>query len=488
MIYSAIHIGSTAVGIKIASDANNRFRAIDETLTPLEIGKEVYFQESVSHKTVRKLTDILKSYRQMLTEYRVDRVRVIATGAIAYAKNVLQLIEIIRMQTGFEVDILENPVENYLTYKALKYRLPDYDKMRQSSVIVDIHSGSTDITVYNKGRLVSNDTVKIGSREITPYIEKVMSMANDYPKVIADYITSFTRRTQKKIVQRDIRYLLILGADALEMSRLFFDGAAEIPAEDFWNIERKIMEKNYDFEKKAGSCWESMLFCFILCGIFLQASDAKIICFPNISLSDGVISHLIETANSQKDEEDIFDAATEIAKKFKCKLKHIRNLESNTLILYEALSDLLDLDDSDSFLLRLSCNIAEIGKSLKRSGYERASYDMLKHLDIFGVSRKEMENIGQIVLETEHIFSDDVTQIVHTVKTRKIAILLAIGMALDINNLQHIRIERVKIGNEEVTVEISGSDFTSSLIALEPVQKAFLDGIGYKLVVEDLCY
>lgn len=490
MIYSVIDIGSAAVYLKVVSSNRGKLSVIDEIATEIGIGKEVYSSEYISHDSVSILVSVFHSYRRIMDDYRVDAFKVIATGALGNAKNASQVIEIVRMKTGFEIEILDSPVENYITYKALRDKIKDYEEIRQGAVIVDTHSGSTDITVYSKGRLISNDTIKLGSQIAVPYIEKVIAMVGDYPRVIADYISTLTRRAQKKVINRSIEHLLLLGNSAVSLSHLFFEDREEITADEFLKIYKKIIQKDYELEKKAGDKWVMVLFTVILCAVFLEATNAQKIYIPNISLSDGMITDMVERRSKSYDE-DIFDAATEIARRFKCKLRHIRNVESNTQSLFDALYKRLDMDLDDAFILRLAVHLVEIGKSLRRSGYERASVDMLKHLDIFGVGREILDEIGYIALEIENIFSNDSNRIIHTVRTRKIAMILAIGMALDINNLQHIKIGAVLADeeNEEfITVEMTGSDFTSTKIALEPVQEAFLDCLGYELrIVEDLC-
>lgn len=506
MVYSVIDIGSTAVFLKIVSSNRRQVHVIDEVATEIEIGREVYSTEYISRSSVIALVDILHSYARLMKDYRVDFHRIIAAGAIQNAKNASQVIEIVRMKTGFEIEILDSPVENYITYKALKDKMQDYQGFRQGAVIVDTHSGSTDITVYSKGRLISNDTIKLGSQIAVPYIEKVIAMVSDYPQTILDYVSTLTRRAQKKVINRNVHSLVLLGNSASALSRLYFDGRKEIGAEEFEELHKKVMRKEYDPEKKAGEKWEMMLFTIILCGIFLDASDAEIIRIPEVSLSDGVLSEIIDreqqgnsdlSSNSHSNpkayssrwyEEDIFDAATEIARRFKCKLRHIRNMESNTRILFDALYERLDMDRRDGFTLRLAVHLSEIGKSLRRSGYERATCDMLRHLDIFGVSRAMMEEVGCIALELENIFSSDVNRIIHTIRTRKIAILLAIGMALDIDNLQQIKVVSVDADEECISITVAGEHFVSSRIALEPVREAFADCLGYELLmVEDVC-
>ncbi|MDO4754437.1 MAG: hypothetical protein Q4A41_05470, partial [Bacillota bacterium] len=490
MIYSAIDIGANAIEIKIVSFSGKKPELIDCISTPIRIGKEVYTSEYISSGSVSAMISILLSYQSILRDYHVEDYKVIATGALRNAKNASQVIEIMRMKTGFEIEILESPVENFITYKALKNKLKNYEAFRQGAIIVDTHSGSTDITVYSKGRLISNDTVKMGSQIAVPYIDKVISMIVDYPKVVGDYLSTLTRRAQKKIVNRNISYLLLLGTAASELSDLFFDGREEIPAEEFLEIHRRVMAKDYELEKKAGDRWQRLLFIVVLSGIFLNATDASSILMPRITLSDGVLADFVERGEmrSEARDEDIFDAATEIARRFKCKIKHIRHVESHVRNLFRALEHTLDMNEDDFFTLRLAVHMVEIGKSLRRSGYEKASFDMLKHLDIFGVKRAVLDEIGYIALEIENIFSSDVNKIVHTVHSRKIAALIAVGLALDIDNLQQIRIEYIHVEEDCVSITISGQEFKSSMIAMEPVKEAFLDCFGYELrIVEELC-
>lgn len=488
MIYAAIDIGSNTVDLKVVSYADAAMKEIDSISTDVGIGAEAYTGEHISSGSVLHLVTVLNGYRQLLRDYKVDAYRVIATGAFSNAKNAAQVIEIIRMQTGFEIEILDGPVENYITYKALRDKLPDFERIRKGAVLVDAHSGSTDITIYSKGKLLSNDTVRMGTQIAVPYIEKLISMAGDYPQIMRDYIDSLTRRAQKKIIHRNTDYLLLMGSGATELCERFFGGRRVLTDAEFLAVHSAMTERDYALEKSAGGSWNKLLFLMVLYGIFLEVTGAKQVMIPDVSLSDGIIADLIDRTLPDErryalSEDDVFDAASEIARRFKCKLRHIRNVEANCLELFDSLRNPLQFGERDRYVLRLAVHIVEIGKALKRSGYERATHDMLRHLDLFGVCREDLDLVAQIALEIENIFSNESNRVVYSVQTRKIATLLAVGLALDITNLQHLRIEEVEVRGKEVRLYLSGADTASTRIAMETVQDAFSDCMGYELLL-----
>lgn len=503
MIYSVIDIGSNSIDLKIVSFNGTTMKPVDEITMPVTMGSEVYTTSYISRESVLTLVDILRRYKRMMRDYSTDHHRVVATGMFQNSKNAKQVIEIVRMHTGLEIEIYEGPVENYITYMALRDKLPHLDEIRQGAVVVDVHSGSTDITIYSKGKLITNDNVKMGTQIAVPYLETLMAITGEYPVIMQDYISTLIRRVQKKMVHRKSDYLLLMGTDVSEFCSCFFDGKRELTKEDFRIVFEKVRNKDYELERKAGENWLKFVYLTILYGLFLESTEANQILIPEITLSDGMIANLIDAtmpshARYEAAKADIFDAAAEIAKRFKCKIKHIRNVEANALLLFDEVASLLDLTEEDRFILRLSAHIVEIGKALKRSRYERATYDMLKHLDLFGVSRSDLDLVGRIALEIENIFSSEINRAVYNIRSRKIAVILAVGLALDTTNLQHIRIEEVRIeeNTKESTIRenaiemrFSGSDIASTKIAFESVRSAFADCTGYNLeLLEDVCY
>lgn len=490
MIFAAIDISSNSVDLKIASYENGVFKSIVELSTAIDIGEEAYDNAYISVGSINLLVSTLLKYKKVFKEYGVERHKVIATGAIGSAKNSEQVKEIIRSRTGLYVDVIESAVENYHTYRALIEKQPNFMELRKSATIVDVHSGSTDVTIYHNNAFVSTDSFKVGTKIAAPLLEKLIGISLEYPSVLHDYLGALMRRSLKKVRDKASRNILIMGTYTREFSEIMFDGRREIEPAEFYEVFEKVLSRDFNLAQKAGDKWKDMVFLTLVSGIYVTEAEPDKIFLPDVSLIDGILVSAMEEVFPRDEkyqviEEDILEAAAEIAKRFKAKRAHIRNVEFNSLKLFDALRDKMGLDDHHRFLLRLAVHLVEIGKALKRSGFQRASYDMLKHIDLFGVEKDDMKTIANTAVELENIFSGEKPVILTNIMARKLAVLVAVGLALDITNYQRIKIESVEVGKDSVILDLTGLDIAATGVKLKDVAISFLDCTGYELLLRE---
>ena len=102
-----IDIGSGFMQLKIACQKEDQTISILESVTKtLAIGKETFSEGRISPEMMRELSKNLLGFKQLLREYKVRKVRVVATGAIREATNREYVIDQIRANTGSQLKLL----------------------------------------------------------------------------------------------------------------------------------------------------------------------------------------------------------------------------------------------------------------------------------------------------------------------------------------------------------------------------------------------
>ena len=121
MLTGVIDIGSGFMQLKIASqDENRKLHLLESVTKSLAIGRETFSEGKISPEMMRELAFHLLGFRQLLREYTVRRVRVVATGSIREASNCEYVIDQIRASTGFNIEIMNGPEERFLTQQAIQ--------------------------------------------------------------------------------------------------------------------------------------------------------------------------------------------------------------------------------------------------------------------------------------------------------------------------------------------------------------------------------
>jgi exopolyphosphatase/guanosine-5'-triphosphate,3'-diphosphate pyrophosphatase len=191
-IVAAIDMGSHALRMKIAQiSSEGKIRTLELLRYPISLGRDTYAMGRVSFKTVDETCEILKGFKNLMADYGVKTYRMIATSAVREAENREYIADQIRLKTGLNIEVISNAEERFLTYKAIRENLPDHEKVRkEGAVIVDIGSGSIEISVYRDGYLAMSQNIKLGSLRIREVLSSIEGRTLNFPKILEEYISS----------------------------------------------------------------------------------------------------------------------------------------------------------------------------------------------------------------------------------------------------------------------------------------------------------
>ena len=110
----------------------------------------------MSQDSIEKLCDILTRFFRKMREYGVVDYQAYATSAIREAKNKMMVLDLLKLRTGIEVQILSNSEHRFLMYKGLAVNDSNFEKIAEkNTAIVDIGGGSIQISLMNNGKLTA---------------------------------------------------------------------------------------------------------------------------------------------------------------------------------------------------------------------------------------------------------------------------------------------------------------------------------------------
>lgn len=162
--YAAIDIGTNAVRllIKSVSEENGNMRFQKELLVrvPLRLGFDVFVGGRISEAKAGRLKHLMKSFRQMMKVYAVDRYRACATSAMRDAVNGAEIIRMIRKKCGIDIDIIDGSEEARMVYDT---HIEQFGSRRGSLLYVDVGGGSTEVNLLTDGELRFSQSFNIGT-------------------------------------------------------------------------------------------------------------------------------------------------------------------------------------------------------------------------------------------------------------------------------------------------------------------------------------
>ncbi|EOD01379.1 HD domain-containing protein [Caldisalinibacter kiritimatiensis] len=410
-LIAGIDIGSHSIKMKIAEiNENGEIRTLDNLRRTASLGKDTFTTGKISFKTVDEICEILKGYKQVLNDYRIKQYRAVATSAVREATNKDYVVDQIKLKTGLHIEVITNSEEKYLTYKSIRDNLKDYKRFRnERTLIVDVGSGNTEMTSYNKGKLQFSQSIKLGALRIREILASLERRTLHFSKILEEYIESNLDTLKIFSTQKSIKNFIAVGGEISIISRICNETKDKekskyIDRNKFIEVYNELMYKPYHHIIKEYDVPENrieiLIPSLILFKKFIDMTDAKGIYVPLVSLRDGLISDFVDkkynTNRDKKFREDIISSAIYLAKRYKSDMKHVMDVMDKSMIIFDRLKDIHGLGEKERFMLQLAAILHDIGKYVNLVDHYDNSYDIILASDLIGMSDRQMEIIANV--------------------------------------------------------------------------------------------
>ena len=243
-VYGIIHIGSSSLSMRIVEykDADT-IRVIEEVRKETTFGEEVFINKKLSFTSIRRLCDMLNGLKQLLRDYCVTDYKVYATAILREAENRRPVLDLIHVNTGFHVDVVDMPQEIYYKHYLLQYLIQKsrngkrYD-YGDNLLFVDITSGCVGLTAWENGSLRYQHNVHIGTLRLLETFKQNQRDSLDFPQAMAEYIHAIMSPLWGAIKRYHPSSIILSGREAriiASLMRLSMDAEnkAEVKADAF---------------------------------------------------------------------------------------------------------------------------------------------------------------------------------------------------------------------------------------------------------------
>jgi exopolyphosphatase/guanosine-5'-triphosphate,3'-diphosphate pyrophosphatase len=162
---AAIDIGSNAARLLIndvieGPQGKPEFVKLSLVRVPLRLGFDVFEKGEISQDKIEMFIKTLQSYKLLLEVYNVGHFMAAATSAMRDAINAKQILDRIKIETGIQIKVISGDEEaNYIYESHVAENLGS----NESYLYIDVGGGSTELTFFSDGKLVTKQSFDIGT-------------------------------------------------------------------------------------------------------------------------------------------------------------------------------------------------------------------------------------------------------------------------------------------------------------------------------------
>ena len=164
MIFAAVDIGSNAMRLLFcrAYDVNGKPHFSKEELIrlPIRLGEDVFLNGKISEKKIEKLVTAMRGFHEIIKVYEVDAFRAVATSAMRDASNGQEIIDLIKKETGLQIEIIDGKLEAQLVFSN---HIEEMLNPKHAYMYIDVGGGSTELTLYHNQKVIASKSFNIGT-------------------------------------------------------------------------------------------------------------------------------------------------------------------------------------------------------------------------------------------------------------------------------------------------------------------------------------
>jgi exopolyphosphatase / guanosine-5'-triphosphate,3'-diphosphate pyrophosphatase len=162
---AAIDIGSNAARLLISEVTINQlgdpeFLKLNLVRVPLRLGFDVFETGEISKEKTAMILETIKAYKHLLNAYDVKSLKACATSAMRDARNAVDIIRKVKLETGIEIEVISGDLEATLIYEN---HIAENLSREDSYLYIDVGGGSTELTFFCDGKLVFKKSFNIGT-------------------------------------------------------------------------------------------------------------------------------------------------------------------------------------------------------------------------------------------------------------------------------------------------------------------------------------
>jgi exopolyphosphatase/guanosine-5'-triphosphate,3'-diphosphate pyrophosphatase len=238
MNYGIIDMGSNTIRLCIYHYEDGTLNRIMDRKEMAELAS--YIKDGkLSQTGINVACNVLQSFSAIVSNFSLDGLYVFATASLRNISNTDMVVQIIREQTGFQVEVLSGEEEARLDFIGIFHETDVND-----GVMADIGGGSTEIVIYENSKIVNAACMPIGSLNLySQYVKRLIPSAEEREKITARIEEEFSKL--KDFPSRKIPVLCGVGGTsraALKLNNRLFDEPAANREMDAGHI-RKILKR-----------------------------------------------------------------------------------------------------------------------------------------------------------------------------------------------------------------------------------------------------
>ena len=395
-MYAAVDLGSNSFRLHIGKHEGDVIRVLKSMREPIRLAAGLDAQGNLTEAAMQSALACLHNFKAVLSGYRLDAVRVVATSTLRIAKNSAGFLPAAEQAIGYPIEIISGEEEGRLIYMGVANSLGASAERR---LVIDIGGGSTELILghgpdiervesFSIGTVKQSLSFFVGGRiDAVSYEAAILSARSHFEDAApfyeqrqwdVAYGSSGTARAIAEIIAKNDLGDGRLSAAGLEALKQRFIDVGQVAKIDMPGLR----------PDRASTIIGGLAILIAL----VRELDIEAVLPIEAGLRMGVMWDL-QLRSTQRDRREQSVAA--LSRKFHVDQERAARVAQQAGALYAQLKP-----SGESCLrpLQWSAMLHEIGLALSQTGYHKHTAYMVENADLPGFTTREQKLMGKLVL------------------------------------------------------------------------------------------
>lgn len=468
----AIDLGSNAVRLALARPKGDSDLEIFESLRePVRLGMEVFSLGYITDSTLKRLNQAFVHFSQVLEKQSVTNMRAVATSALREAKNRGQVVEMIKKNSGIELEVISGQEEAELVHRAVAQSVKLNSKV---ALLIDIGGGSIETTVVEASTILDTDSFKMGAVRLLSELEESKIGDKNFNLLVKEGIESIRKMIKKSLGKRSIDLGVCTGGNVDSLAdlrkELFSKSNDELKISDLNDLISKlesmsVPERIKELRLRPDRA-DVILPAALVLHKIMKVAEIDSVLVPHVGVKEGVLLHIMDRVNHKMEKEEYaqtIHSAKQLGRKYDYDELHAKTVARHAVSLFDQIQTLHEMDVRYRVILETASLLHDIGYHISETGHHKHSYYLIWNSNLLALSEKERSFVALVARYHRKSHPSSKHEVYNNLSSKdqivvsKLAGLLRIADAMDRSHGSYIQEFKAVHSGVKLTLKLKGS-------------------------------
>ena len=421
---------------------------------------------------------------------------------MAEASNQDSFINRIQIGCGLEIETLDEGEMTRLIYLKTRRRLRDTPSMNQrTTLVIHVGPGNTRALLFKNGRISDYSNYRLGVYRTGEAITKNQDdqeASFSITKLTREHIRSQINQINHDYRDADIEELVMIGYEIQHLAHVLakpgktkssYSALADM-AKKIASMTEEMRVKRYQLDYNSA---QAIIPALEINLAIAETLELKTIRLPGSDYERGLLLD-IPTSFSLTEgfQKEVLRSAVSLARKYKVHRSHSNQVTRLSQLLFEATTELHELDEHYSLLLQCAAIVHECGNFISSRAHHKHSHYIILNSEIFGLGQRDLSIVSLLARyhrrsgpKPNHAGYRDLTA-EDRMRVSKLAAILRIADALDHSHTSRVGEIDVSISKQKLNISLKGiSDASVERMAMGSKADLFKDIYGLGVAIHE---